>query len=189
MGEAKRRRERAEAGLPSSVQARCVIPSCRSHRIHRHDVDTDLAKMIAKAWGNRAVCPIDQCEKCGTIWEPWPDDFTDPIYRDHVARPPCDNCAYSAGGSGEAGMGDEVPNLIELARAAAKFKLGRDDMMLHPGRFCCHKGIPIRLARQAANGSIEFDFKAADIDPMYQPCTGYLRVMWAQMRRDGTLPK
>jgi hypothetical protein len=155
--------------VPTIETDRCPIVSCGSRNIHRHTAFSPLARKVAEAWGNRNVCPIDQCKTCGAIWEPWPDNTS----IDDVERAPCDNCAYRAG-SAESCDPKQWQELQNLAKTAANwsFELGTT-----PTFFQCHKGVPIHIDREA--GTIEFDFKAAGRQPLEHSCTGFLKMMWA----------
>ena len=172
-GEARRRREAADLGAPIPAPKQCPVKRCKSRRIMRHGPHSKLAKVIARAWGNTVTCAIDQCRECGAIWEPWPDDDPGDLYRDDVTREPCDTCAYRAG-SGESKDPKRWAKLKELPKKAATMSL------VDPGRpqFCCHKGVPIKISQGDQEGSIEFDYEAAGIDPLQQTCSGFLRVLW-----------
>ena len=149
---------------------RCPVLTCKSPRIIHHGAKSKVGLAIARAWGNRAYCPIDQCADCNAIWEPWPAGTS----IDCVERGPCDNCAYRVG-SRESSNPDEWANLKAIAQNAAEF--GAVPEALGGKWFSCHKGIPIRLDKE--NGSIEFDYQSAGIDPFRQSCAGFLRMMWA----------
>lgn len=56
--------------MPAGI---CPVLTCKGTRIFRHEADSELSAAIARGWGNKAPCPIDQCLTCHAIWEPWPD--------------------------------------------------------------------------------------------------------------------
>ncbi|MGI9500202.1 MAG: hypothetical protein ACR2P3_09200 [Geminicoccaceae bacterium] len=154
----------------------CPVKNCGGRRIFRHGADSELARLIAKAWGNRNRCPIDQCKDCGNIWEPWEDDDPGQDLRDNHTRSPCDNCAYRKGSkeSADPVAWQWLKSLTTLA--AASFRHGEK-----LNWFCCHKGIPIAVGDNA----IRFDFEAANIDPRQQACAGFNRIVnkqkWANL--------
>lgn len=171
MGDAKKREAAINRGQPWPAAKRCPVKGCGSRDIMRHGPETAIAKTIADAWGNTVVCPIDQCRKCGAIWEPWPDDDPGDRWRDACAREPCDNCAYRKG-SAEAADPEQWEHLKRLpVDFANAFKEGDS-----AATFACHKGIPIAID----SDGLRFDFKAADAKAIERTCVGFLRIVWAQ---------
>lgn len=148
-------------------------PMCKSDQLIEHGVETPIAQAIARAWGNKPVCPLTQCGSCNAFWESWPEGTS----HDCVEREPCDNCAYRKG-SAESQDPEKWAELVKMASDAARY--GIED---ERGRrwFSCHKGVPIKITqgKDGQDGGIEFDFKAAGIKPLDQTCAGFLNLVWA----------
>lgn len=163
MGEAKRRRELGL--LPKTI--RCPVRACRSKRVSMATRKSEFAALVAKAWGGTAPTTLLVCGDCQAFWEPYPPGWTTDSVERAQRLGPCDTCAYRAT-SPETRDPEQRAKLHALARST-------NGQGMPSGWFACHKGIPMFLR----NGTIEFDFVAAGIDPVHQTCAGYLRVLWA----------
>lgn len=173
MGQARANLNMDAAGIPRPRDPRC--PACNSGRT----MAMPLEKFSPAFQAIGVTSDWHGCLDCRAVWEPFP-----PLYaRDPVCAEPCDNCAFRPGSP-------EQRDKERWRRLMDTLKSNEDGAR---GRFYCHKGVPIDMARGPGNflfprklvemdGQVVEDKDGAvtmeDTDIM-RVCSGYLRMVWA----------
>ncbi len=178
MGEARRKIDADACGIARPREHHC--PACRSRKIADLPV-TQLASTISGL-----DCDWMGCLDCKAVWEPFPANYV----RDPVCAEPCDNCAFRAG-SPEQADPERWKALIESLKPDAGYSY-------FTGRFFCHKGVPIDMAKGPGNFLFPQKPVLMDGEPMRNPdgsivttediakmrtCSGFLRMFWARIRK------
>jgi hypothetical protein len=176
MGEARRKLDADACGIARPREDRC--PVCRS----RHVILMPAATFPA---ASEIDCDWQGCRVCLAVWEPFPASYV----RDPVCAEPCDNCAFRPG-SPEQADPERWKALIE--------SLKPDPDGFFTGRFFCHKGVPIDMAKGPGNYLFPRTPVLMDGEPVRNPdgsvvtmedtrkmrtCSGFLRMFWARLRK------